>query len=107
MFARILEFTPKFENKDELINVMKNDVLPILKKHTGFVEMLPFVPEQKTENMFVISLWTDKKYAEQYMREAFPEIEQIVKPYLTSPIVYKPYELETAFAEHFEKAAAV
>jgi quinol monooxygenase YgiN len=45
MFARILEFVPKHEKKDEFIKVMKNDVLPILKKQTGFLEILPFVPD--------------------------------------------------------------
>ncbi len=106
MFARMLEFVPKFEKKDEFINVMKKDILPILQKQTGFVEILPFVPQEKTEKMIVVSLWTDQKWAEQYMRETYPKVEQFVKPYVTSTIVYKPYELETVFAERFEKTVA-
>ncbi len=37
MFARIVEFLPKMEKKDELIKVVRNEVLPILKKQTGFL----------------------------------------------------------------------
>jgi hypothetical protein len=42
MFARFLEFIPKMEKKDEFIKVIKNEVIPILKKQTGFLEILPF-----------------------------------------------------------------
>lgn len=106
MFARILEFVPKYEKKDEFIKLIKNEVLPILQKQTGFLEILPFLPEEKTEKMIIISLWTEKKQAEVYVREVFPKVEQIVKPYLTTPITWKPYAVETTLCEHFEKAMA-
>ena len=106
MFARILEFVPKFEKKEEFIKVMKNDVLPILKKQTGFLEILPFVPEEKTEKMVIVSLWAEKKHAEMYMRENFTTVERIVKPFLTTPITWHLYAVETTLCEHFEKAVA-
>jgi hypothetical protein len=37
MFARILEFVPLMEKKDEFLRVVKKDVLPILKKQDGFL----------------------------------------------------------------------
>jgi hypothetical protein len=40
------------------------------------------------------------------MREVFPKVEEIVRPYLTTPITWKLYALETAVCEHFEKALA-
>jgi hypothetical protein len=85
---------------------MKNDVLPILKKQTGFLEILPFVPEEKTEKMVIVTLWAEKRHAEMYMREDFPTVERIVKPFLTTPITWKLYAVETALCEHFEKAVA-
>ena len=104
MFARMLEFVPKFDRKDEFIKVIKNEVVPILTKQTGFLEILPFLPEMKNEKMITVSLWTEKKHAELYEREAFSKVQEILKPYLTAPIVYKPYMLETSLCEHFEKA---
>ena len=47
MFARILEFVPLMEKKDEFIRVVKKEALPILKKQEGFLEILPLVPEIK------------------------------------------------------------
>ena len=104
MFARILEFVPKLEKKEEFIKVIQNEVLPILKKQNGFLEVLPFFPEIKTEKALTISLWTEKKYAEMYEREWFPKVEAILKPYLTTPITFKYYTVETRLCEHFEKA---
>ena len=104
MFARILEFVPKLEKKEEFIKVVKNEILPILKKQTGFLEVLPFFPEIKTDKVLTVSLWTEKRYAEAYEREWFPKVEQILLPYLTTPISFKYYMVETTLCEHFEKA---
>ena len=91
MFARIVEFTPKLEKKEELVKVIRNDVLPILKKQTGFMEILPFFPETKNEKVVVVSLWMEQRNAERYEREAFPKVEEILQPYLTTPITFKSY----------------
>jgi len=49
VFARIIEFIPKAEKKEGLFKVVRNEVLPILKKQPGFLEILPFLPETTTE----------------------------------------------------------
>ena len=77
MFARILEFVPLMEKKDEFIRVVKKEVLPILKKQEGFLEFLPLVPEIKTEKVLAVTLWTDKKELERDEKEWFPRVEQI------------------------------
>ena len=84
MFARIVEFIPKLEKKEEFVKVIRNEVLPILKKQTGFMELLPFFPEIKNEKVIAVTLWTEKVNAERYGREVFPKVEEILKPYLTT-----------------------
>lgn len=106
MFARILEFTPKYEKKEEFLRVVKNEILPILKKQTGFLEILPFVPEVRTEKVLTISLWMEKKDLERYEREWFPKVEEIMRPYLTTPINFRMYHLETTVCEHFVQTMA-
>ncbi|HET7205145.1 MAG TPA: antibiotic biosynthesis monooxygenase [Terriglobales bacterium] len=104
MFARFLEIVPKMERKEEILKVVKTEILPILKKQPGFLEMLPFVPEVKSDKVVTITLWADKKDFERYEREIFPKIEQILRPFLSAPIQFKHYHLETTLCEHFEKA---
>ncbi len=106
MFARIVEFLPKLEKKEEFIKVVRNEVLPILKKQNGFLEMLPFFPEIMNEKVITITLWMEKKDIERYEREVFLKVEEILKPYLLTPLTYKHYEVETTLCEHFVQALA-
>ena len=108
MFARILDFEVKMQKKDDFVKVMKNEVLPILKKQTGFREILSFFPEKmKAEDKVVtISLWTTKQDAERYEREWYPKVFDILKPFLTTPVVANYYNLETTLCEHFVEMMA-
>ncbi len=106
MFARVLEFGPRMEKNEEFIRVVKHEVLPILKKQHGFLDVLPLFPEMTHEKMVMISLWVEKKDAERYHKEWFPRVEEIVKPFLATPITFKVYMVETTVCEHFEKAMA-
>jgi heme-degrading monooxygenase HmoA len=106
MFARIVEFIPKFEKKDEFVKTVKNEILPLLKKQPGFLEILPLYPENRNEKVFNITLWMEKKDAERYERDTFPKVEKLLQPYLTTPITWKLYAVETTLCEHFVNALA-
>ena len=105
MFARILDCEVKLEKKEEFVKVIKNEVLPILKNQTGFVEILPFFPEKmREEKVITISLWTTKADAERYERELYPKVVNILKPFLTTPVNVSYHTLETTLCEHFVEA---
>jgi heme-degrading monooxygenase HmoA len=104
MFARTVEFIPKLEKKEEFEKVVRNEVLPILNKQPGFLEILPLVPENNTEKMITITLWAEKRDAERYEREVYPKVEGILKPYLTTPVTFKHYTVETSVCKHFVEA---
>lgn len=104
MFARIVEFVPKPEKQEEFIQVLKDEVLPIIRKQRGFLELLPLMPEEKNERAMAITLWVEPKDADRYHKRWFPTIEAIVRPYLATPISFRTYMVETRLCEHFEMA---
>lgn len=104
MFARVVEFVPRHEKKDEFIKTIRNEVLPILKKQVGFLDILPLFPEMKDEKAVCITLWAEKRDAERYHKEVFNRVEDIVRPFLTTPITWKLYNVETTLCEHFVNA---
>jgi len=107
MFARILDFEVKPEKKEEFVKVVKNEIVPILKKQTGFLEILPFFSEKmREEKVITISLWATKVDAERYEREIYPKALNILKPFLTTAVNVNYYKLETAVCEHFVEALA-
>jgi len=109
MFASIVESIPKIEmleKKDEILRVIKNEVLPVLRAQHGFLEFLPFTPEIKNEKFISITLWAEKRDADRYERDLLPDIQAIMKPYLAGPMISRVYAVETTLCEHFEKALA-
>lgn len=105
MFARILDCEVKPDKKEEFVRVVKTQVLPILKKQSGFLEILPFFPEKASESKVInISLWATRPDAERYERETYAKVAEILKPYLTAPAAVNRYNLETTICEHFVAA---
>ncbi len=105
MFARMLNYEIKLEKKEEFVKAVQNEVVPILKKQTGFLEILPFFPEKmKDEKVFTISLWNTKADAERYEKEFYPKVLNILKPFLTTPVNVNYYNLETTVCQHFAEA---
>lgn len=94
MFARFLELTIKPEKKRDLIKALKNDILPILKNCKGFFEMIPMELEAETTKFYVMSLWHEKRDAEQFNRDHFPKVQAIYEPFLTAPIIVKLCHVE-------------
>src|SRR3954469_3882441 len=107
MFARIVEITPKLEKKEELMQTIRREILPILKKKPGFLELLPFFPEIAQARIVAISLWSGTRDAEQYVEREFPRVEEILKPFLELPLAVKTYKVETTFCKHFVEALTV
>jgi hypothetical protein len=108
MFARILAFELKLEERKEFVAVVKDEVLPILKKQIGFLEILPFFPDKtRAGKVITISLWTTSQDAERYEREFYPKVLGILKPFLTTPVEVSYSNLETALCDRFVDALAV
>lgn len=106
MFARFLEMTIKPEKKPELIKAMKEEVLPILKKHTGFSDMIPLDVEAEPNKFYAISLWREAGDAEKYEKENFPKVKAIYEPFLTMPIVVRLSKVDETIFKKVIVAAA-
>jgi hypothetical protein len=75
---------------------MRHEVLPILKRQPGFLDILPFLPESITEKTLTMTFWAEKSDADQYEQDVYPRVANILKPYLSSPITFKHYTVETS-----------
>ena len=93
MFARhmILQLKPNLQN--ELPVTFEKEILPLLRKQKGFLDELLLVTPEKKEAV-AISLWDEKKYAEIYNREVYPQIEKIVARFVEITPIVKNFETE-------------
>ena len=99
MFARTLELTVKAEKKPEFIKKAKAEILPVLYKQVGFVQIFALENEVELNKAFIVTLWHTKMDAERYEREIFPKIKQIMEPFLVVPPVVKFYGVEETISE--------
>ncbi len=107
MFARFLEMTIKPEKKPELINKVRDEILPILKKNTHFIDLIPLQVQADPTKLYSISLWHEKFDMGKFEREDFPKVKAILEPFLTTPIIVKLCTVEeTIFTRKLVAAVA-
>ena len=94
MFTRIVECTVKPDKRDELLQRLRNEILPLLQKQPGFMDEIGLVSEHDPERMVAISFWKTREDAERYHRDNFPRVQDIVKPYLKGSMKVETYNVE-------------
>jgi len=96
MFTRIVECHVKTNNRDELTTKIRTDVLPILQKQPGFVELIGLTHETNPERVVSISMWKSREDADRYHKENFKRITEMLKPLLTSDPIVDTYTVNTS-----------
>jgi len=106
MFARLLELNIRVEKKQDLLKKMKEEILPILKKQPGYVDILALENEFEPNKPFVTTFWHTKQDIERYERETFPKVKQLLEPFLYVPPVVKFCKVEETITEKWLETVA-
>jgi len=106
MFSRFVTLQIKNNWIPEFPQVIENEVLPLLRRQKGFLdELVLFSPDKK--EVFAISIWEKKEYAEIYNREFYPEVTRILNKYVEGVPTVKTFEVGYATLPWFHKFVAV
>ena len=73
MFARHVSIKLKANSGPEFTRIIENEILPLLRKQTGFRDEITFVAPERSLALG-ISLWDTKGDAEAYNRAGYPEV---------------------------------
>jgi hypothetical protein len=88
MYARMVSFITYPTIRTQLCRVIEEEIVPLVKQQSGFVEHITLLAEQEPRLVTVISLWTDKSDAEDFQLTVYPTVLQILRPLLaTEPII--------------------
>ncbi len=96
MFTRVVELTCKSGKAQELANTIDEKAIPILKKQRGFVDEMVLVSDAEPNRILGISIWNNKADAEQYHREQFPKIHDLVRHLLDTDPVVRTFDVHTS-----------
>jgi hypothetical protein len=74
MFVRNVAIHLKPNALGEFTRILDNEVLPILRKQTGFRDEITFSTSPTGTDVTAISLWDRKEQAEAYNATGYPEV---------------------------------
>jgi len=102
MYARNVAITLKPSTAAEFTRTLENDVLPVLRKQSGFKDELTFVtPDGK--QAVAISLWERRENAEAYGRDTYPAVLKSLDKVVEGTPQVSSYEVSNST---FHKIAA-
>ena len=82
MFARVVQFSPDSDAAAEFVQLIQEKVLPIVCRQPGCIVAFVEPPRKASRSVLGVSVWDSKMDAERYSRECFPEIENMLRPFL-------------------------
>ena len=92
MFARMVTVRPKSNSVSDFINTLEKEIVPLLRKRTGFQDELTLVAPNGSEAIG-ISLWDSKENAEAYQRETYPEVQKLLSKVVEGSPQVKTYDV--------------
>ena len=82
MIARHIEVTLKPEKIQEFRNLYEKEILPLLKRETGFLDTITLMPENINDRIVTISLWRTRQDCDNYNKRNFPKVLDMLRPFL-------------------------
>jgi hypothetical protein len=86
MFARVVEFSPTSEAASELVRVIEETALRMVKAQAGCITAYV---DLRGQVVMGVSVWESTADAARFSRECYPEIEDMLRPFLKcDPILH-------------------
>lgn len=95
MYARNVTLHLKANTATEFTRMLEADVLPILRKQSGFKDEITFLSPAGTEAV-AISLWEKKENAEAYSRDTYPAVLKQLERVVEGTPAVESYEVSNS-----------
>ena len=104
MYARRVSMKLKPNSTVEFTQRLEKEVIPMLRKQSGFQDEITFVAPGGTE-AFGLSLWDNKKNAEAYDRAHYAEVTKILEKVVDGTPRLETYEVANSTFHKIASAA--
>lgn len=90
--ARSVRFDIATDKNEEFHTLFRNEVLPILKKQTGFKDELLLVKDQ---HVLAISVWNDMDSAVKYESATYPQLDKTLRPVMSGKATVETFKYDS------------
>ena len=95
MYARNVTMHLKANTAGEFTQMLERDVLPLLRKQSGFQDEISFVAADRSEAV-AISLWDRKESADAYSRDTYPQVLKTLTSVIEGTPRVEAYEVSNS-----------
>jgi hypothetical protein len=95
MYARNVSLNLKANSQSEFVRMLEKDVLPVLRKQSGFKDEITFVAPNGTDAL-AISLWEKRENADAFSRDAYPAVLQSLATVIDGTPRVETYEVKNS-----------
>ena len=106
MFTRIVECQAKKAKTDVLAKKVRNEVLPTLQKQPGFIDLVVLKDNKDHERVVCLSFWNSQESADDYQREHYDTIVQMLRPQLETNPTLETLQVEISTAHRIASSRA-
>ena len=93
MFARVVEFSPASDAAAQFVQLIQEKALPIVKALAGCIGAFVQLQENAGQVVLGLSVWKSKKDAERYRLGCYPDIEEMLRPFLKCGVKLRTFEV--------------
>lgn len=93
MYARILDMKTKFGQARTLCTAAQRDILPIVKKYPGFIDVMWMIPDDSPDQVIAVSWWQSSDAADKFRTEGYGAVEKIYRPFVEGEIRVRKCEV--------------
>ena len=98
MFARHVRMHLKADGRPGFVRAFDNDVIPALRKFTGFTGEIALVSSDGREAIG-ISMWENKEHAEMYNRQGYADVLKSLEKFTEGKPELRTYEVTNSTVE--------
>lgn len=95
MYARNVSLNLKANSQSEFVRMLEKDVLPVLRKQSGFKDEITFVAPNGTDAL-AISLWEKRENADAFSRDAYPGVLRSLATVIEGTPRVETYEVKNS-----------
>jgi heme-degrading monooxygenase HmoA len=106
MFTRVEVCQAKSGRAEAVGDTVKDDLLPIMRKQLGFVDLVLLADKENPERLICLSFWATREEAEVYHSHYHNGITDMLMPILKSPPTLETFSVIASTAHRIAVAVA-
>ncbi len=94
MVTRILQGTVKPGKGEKLAAVLRDEVVPLLRRQPGFLDAICLTAIDDPNGFLSLTFWESFEHVERYHSDHYPKILDVVRPYILAVTEARNYLVE-------------